>query len=62
MLRTFDTARWQSFWHRMAHVAGTYTGEVVSWTMDGAVWVGFQCGQCGNIEGVHIARGGINDA
>ena len=61
MLRTFDNARAGSLMHRIAHVVGLYTGEVVSWTCDGLVWIGFQCGTCGNIEGVHMSRR-TNDA
>lgn len=56
MLRGFDETRSRSFWHRLAHLTGMYTGDVVSWTMDRQVWIGFQCGTCGNIEGVHAPR------
>ena len=56
MLRTFDSARADSLLHRAAHFVGLYTGEVVSWTCDGQVWIGFQCGTCGNIQYVHMPR------
>ena len=45
----------RDLWHRIQHRFGWQRGMVDAITIDGAVWVGFQCDQCGNISGLHKA-------
>ena len=43
-------------WHRIMHWLGWNTGTVVS-ALDagGTVWIGFKCGQCGEVSGIHAS-------
>jgi hypothetical protein len=45
-----------TLWHRIVHWLGWHHGRVVS-ALDkrGTVWIGFRCGKCGGISGIHAA-------
>ena len=45
--------------HALAHWLGWNTGRVYTWwdSDTGNLMVGFRCGKCGDIQGVHEARG-----
>lgn len=42
--------------HALKHFLGLYAGRVVTFCMDGVYYVGFQCGECGDITGVTRMR------
>jgi hypothetical protein len=42
--------------HSLAHRLGWQLGHVVSGWSGGALWIGFQCDQCGEVTGAHIAE------
>ena len=43
-------------WHRIAHWLGLNKGRIVS-ALDarGTSWIGFRCGRCGRVTGIHAA-------
>lgn len=42
--------------HSLAHRLGWQLGHVVSGWSGGALWVGFQCDQCGEVTCAHISE------
>jgi hypothetical protein len=41
--------------HWAAHKLHWQLGTVVSATVNGRIWIGFQCSTCGAVTGAHIA-------
>ncbi len=44
--------------HKLQHLIGWYYGEVYTWYDNGILMVGFKCGICGDITGVHKSKVG----
>lgn len=46
--------------HKIAHILGLYTGRVYSERKGDHIYIGFQCGECGKVEGLHCVDEVIN--
>lgn len=43
--------------HRLAHWLGWHLGRVVSaLDRNGTIWIGFRCGTCGKVNGIHATH------
>lgn len=42
-----------SFLHRLKHLLGLHKGYPFSFYDRGKLMMGFKCGECGDIEGIH---------
>ncbi len=41
--------------HKITHLLGNNIGHVIGWNENGTAYIGFQCDQCGLVEGKTVS-------